>query len=62
VNNEEQYIVLSGTVRPEDIGSDNTVASARLADARIDYYGRGVVSDTQNVPLVHRLFDWIWPF
>jgi len=62
VNNEEQYIVLSGMVRPEDIGSDNTVPSARLADARIDYYGRGVVSDTQNVPLVHRLFDWIWPF
>ena len=62
VNNEEQYIVLSGTVRPEDIASDNSVQSARLADARIDYYGKGVVADKQNVPLVHRLYDWIWPF
>ena len=62
VNREHQYIVLSGTVRPEDIASDNSVPSARLADARIDYYGRGIVADKQNVPLVHRLYDWIWPF
>jgi flagellar L-ring protein precursor FlgH len=62
VNREEQYIVLSGVVRPEDIGSDNSVQSARLADARIDYYGRGTVGEKQNVPLVHRAFDFVWPF
>jgi flagellar L-ring protein precursor FlgH len=62
VNSEEQYIVLSGTVRPEDIAADNSVQSSRLADARIDYYGRGVVSDKTNVPLFHRLYDWVWPF
>lgn len=62
VNREDQHIVLTGTVRPEDITSDNSVLSSRLADARIDYYGRGTVGDKQNVPLVHRLYDWIWPF
>ena len=62
VNREDQYIVLSGVVRPEDIASDNSVQSARLADARIEYFGRGVVDDKQGVPLVHRLYDWIWPF
>jgi flagellar L-ring protein precursor FlgH len=62
VNREDQYIVLSGTVRAEDIGPDNSVLSSRLADARIDYYGRGTVGDKQGVPLVHRLYDWIWPF
>jgi flagellar L-ring protein precursor FlgH len=62
VNREDQYIVLSGTVRPEDIAADNSVVSSRLADARIDYYGRGTVADKQGVPLVHRLYDWIWPF
>jgi flagellar L-ring protein precursor FlgH len=62
VNREQEHIVLTGVVRPEDIASDNSVLSSRLADARIDYYGRGVVGDKQNVPLVHRLYDWIWPF
>ena len=62
LNREDQYIVLSGTVRPVDIASDNSVQSTRLADARIDYYGRGTVGDKQNVPLVHRLFDWVWAF
>jgi len=62
VNRERQYIVLSGTVRPEDIASDNSVPSTRLADARIEYYGRGTLGDKQGVPLAHRLFDWVWPF
>jgi flagellar L-ring protein precursor FlgH len=62
VNREDQYMVLTGTVRPEDIATDNSVLSSRLADARIDYYGRGTVGDKQGTPLVHRLYDWIWPF
>ena len=62
VNREEQHIVLSGMVRPEDIASDNTVLSSRLANARIAYYGEGVVGDKTGVPLVHRLYDLIWPF
>ena len=57
VNREEQYIVLTGIVRPEDITTDNSVASTRLADARIDYYGRGVVADKQGVPLVRAYFE-----
>src|SRR5262249_58668475 len=35
VNNEDQHLVLTGIVRPVDIASDNSVASSRLADARI---------------------------
>jgi len=62
VNREDQYIVLSGVVRPEDIANDNTVQSSRLGDARIDYYGHGSVGNKQRVPLVHTLMDFIWPF
>jgi flagellar L-ring protein precursor FlgH len=62
LNRENQVIVLTGTVRPEDIASDNSVLSSRLADARVSYKGYGSVSDKQGVPLVHRLFDWVWPF
>ena len=62
VNREDQYIVLSGTVRPEDIHGDNTVSSTRLADARISYFGDGTVGDKQRERIVHRLFDYLWPF
>lgn len=62
INSEDQHIVLTGVVRPEDIRPDNTVLSSRLADARISYYGFGAVGDKQLVPFGHRLMDWIWPF
>ncbi|HLK11909.1 MAG TPA: flagellar basal body L-ring protein FlgH [Candidatus Binatia bacterium] len=62
VNHEDEYLVLSGTVRPEDILSDNSVPSTRVADAHISYFGRGTAGDKENVPIVHRLMDWVWPF
>lgn len=57
VNNEEQRIALSGVVRPEDIGPDNTVASSRIANARIDFKGEGVLARKQSPGLMTKLFD-----
>lgn len=57
VNNEEQRIALSGVVRPEDIGSDNTIASWRIANARIDFKGEGVLARKQSPGLMTKLFD-----
>jgi flagellar L-ring protein FlgH len=62
INSEDQHIVLTGLVRPEDIAPDNSVLSSRVADARISYYGYGSVGDKQGTPLGQRLFDWVWPF
>jgi flagellar L-ring protein FlgH len=62
INSEDQHIVLTGIVRPEDIAPDNSVLSSRVADARISYYGYGSVGDKQGTPLGQRLFDWVWPF
>lgn len=62
INSEDQHIVLTGVVRPEDILPDNSILSSRVADARISYYGYGSVGDKQGTPLGHRLFDWLWPF
>jgi flagellar L-ring protein FlgH len=62
INSEDQHLVLTGIVRPEDIAPDNSVLSSRLADARISYYGYGSVGDKQGEPLAQRLFDWVWPF
>ncbi len=62
VNNEVQYIIVSGIVRPQDITSDNRVQSTYLADSRIEYYGRGALADKQNPGWGTRLFDNLWPF
>ncbi len=62
VNGEDQHIILSGTVRPEDIAVDNSVSSNRLADARISLAGVGPLGDKQVTPFLHRALDWVWPF
>lgn len=62
INNEDQVIVLSGVVRPADVSPDNVVPSSKVADARIEYYGRGVVADKQSPGWLTRAVDWVWPF
>jgi flagellar L-ring protein precursor FlgH len=62
INNERQYIILRGVIRPEDIASDNTVLSSSIADAQIAYAGQGVVSDKQKPGWIGRLLDHFWPF
>lgn len=57
VNNEEQRIALSGRVRSEDIAPDNTIASSRIANARIDFKGEGVLARKQSPGLLTKLFD-----
>lgn len=61
INNERQYIAISGTVRPEDISRGNTILSTFIADARIEYTGRGVIFDNQSPGWLMRIFSWIWP-
>ncbi len=62
VNNEAQYIALSGIVRPEDITSTNEVSSTYVADARIFYSGVGAVSDKQKPGWMGKVVDHVWPF
>ena len=62
VNNEDQLIMVEGTVRPRDITPDNTINSALVADARITYTGKGIVSDQANPGWLTNIFNKIWPF
>jgi flagellar L-ring protein FlgH len=59
---EKQTIVLRGTVRQDDVASDNTVFSYNVADATIQIIGRGTVSDTQRKGWFTRLWDKLTPF
>lgn len=56
LNGETSDIGVRGRVRPVDITPDNRVLSNRLADAQIDYNGRGFVSRSARPGIVNRLF------
>ena len=62
VNNEDQIIIVEGTVRPSDIGADNIVNSGFVADAKITYTGKGIISDRQSPGWLMNIVDKVWPF
>ncbi len=62
INNETQYIVLSGIVRPADIEPGNQISSTRIADARIAYTGSGVLAESQQPGWMNRLMGKFSPF
>ena len=62
VNSELRELQVSGVIRPQDIGSDNTVQHDRLAEARIAYGGRGQISDEQTPRYGQQILDIILPF
>lgn len=62
VNNETQILVVRGLVRKQDISPSNTIASTHIADAKIEYFGQGVLADKQRPGWLTRILDNVWPF
>ncbi len=59
INGEQQRILLSGIVRAEDITTQNTILSTRLADAHITYTGRGSVSNSQDHNYIYKILSFV---
>ena len=61
LNQGEEFVQVSGIVRPVDISSDNSVPSFKVADARITYSGKGTLADANRPGLLARFFMKLWP-
>lgn len=59
INGETTEIAVRGRVRQADIGADNRVLSSRIADAQIDYDGKGFVSRSARPGILNRVFRFL---
>ncbi|MEL0648211.1 flagellar basal body L-ring protein FlgH [Pseudoalteromonas agarivorans] len=63
LNTGEEFIRLEGLVRPQDVSADNTVESNRIANARIQYSGKGQTQESQSPGWLTRFFSSsLFPF
>jgi flagellar L-ring protein precursor FlgH len=62
VNHELRDLQVAGIIRPEDISRRNTITYEKIADARIAYGGRGVISDVQQPRYGQNILNKVLPY
>jgi len=62
VNEEEHHFHISGVARPEDIERDNAIPSFKLAEAHVEFTGRGPISNNEKQGWLTRFLHHVWPF
>jgi flagellar L-ring protein precursor FlgH len=63
INQGDEYIRLRGIVRASDISPDNTISSERVANAQIEYSGKGTFADANEPGWLTKFFNSKWmPF
>ena len=60
LNAGDEYIRLTGIIRPEDISPGNQIESSKIANARIQYSGTGSFSEAQQQGWLTRFFNSSW--
>ena len=60
INGDRQILVLTGVVRPADIGVGNVVPSTAIGQMRIRYFGRGLMKDNLSPGWLVRILNKIF--
>jgi flagellar L-ring protein precursor FlgH len=60
LNGEKQELVLTGTVRPQDITADNTVLSTLIANANIQTKGKGPIGNRQKEGIITKILGFLF--
>ncbi len=59
---EDTRMVLTGIIRPEDLNTDNSISSSRVADLQIVQKGKGALSESQKKGWLTKLYEFLSPF
>lgn len=59
INGETTSIGVRGRIRPQDISAGNAILSSRIADAQIDYDGKGFVSRSARPGIINRILSFL---
>ncbi len=62
INNDTQYLKISGIVQPQDIAPDNSIDSSKISDMYVEYNGKGFLNTTQRPGWLASFIMKIWPF
>ncbi len=62
LNRGDEFVAIKGIVRTADVDANNRVASTRVADARIEYTGKGDVARAGRQGWLSRFFQVVSPF
>ena len=60
LNQGDEFIHISGVIRPADIATNNTVTSDKLADAHISYSGKGIIDNSNRMGWLSRFFNSVF--
>lgn len=61
IGQQTEYVRVSGVVNPSFVDSTNTVASSKIADARIEYKSAGFISEAEVMGWLARFFLSVLP-
>ena len=60
INTDKEMLILTGVVRPEDIGPNNTINSSLIGDAQVTYRGKGSANNGGKPGWIMRFLNWVF--